>query len=204
MVSLIQEEFPFAEVRVVHNVGRDVRPFMEILDDGTLDKFDIVCKIHGKKSLRNGRPSALGELWRRCAFIELVCGDGRLNEVVDRFSSDPRLGLLGPERFRIPNKSVSQVDAWSGNEDLTREVSIKVGLPILELDYFAGTMFWVRPQALGALRNKCLSDIGMYPPESGGLNGGLEHALERLFNAAVIADGFEIGSLPPIVRVLGP
>ncbi len=198
----IKAAYPEARVAVVANAGRDVRPFLALLDEGALDGFDIVCKIHSKKSIRDGRPTALGELWRRSALFDLIAGAGRLDEVLERFEADQHLGLLGPERFRIPNSRFSLHDAWGGNREQTLQMAKLLGLSSdFELDFFAGTMFWVRPTALTHLRGARLGDPAAYAPEAGRTDGAVEHALERLFTASVKKAGFSLGSLHPLPDV---
>ena len=67
-----------------------------------------------------------------------------------------------------------------------------MGVPADEfhLDFFGGTMFWVRPEALSPLRKLKLSEA--FPEEKGLLDGGLEHAVERLFSTAVVAAGYKL------------
>ena len=50
-------------MEVVENKGRDVRPFLQWLESGRLDPFDLVCKVHGKRSLRDGASPLFGELF---------------------------------------------------------------------------------------------------------------------------------------------
>lgn len=196
----ITASFPGADIRIVPNVGRDVRPFMALLDEGALDGFDLVCKIHGKKSLRDGRPTALGDLWRRSALYDLIAGPGRLDEVLTRFESDAGLGLLGPERFRVPNERFTAHDAWSGNRAETLALAERLGIIAsrFDLDFFAGTMFWARPAALKLLRGAGLGEPDTYAPEAGRTDGAVEHALERLFTTGARAAGFSLGALPPL------
>ena len=195
---LVKRSFPQAEIRVVSNVGRDVRPFLELLDDGSLDRFDIVCKLHGKKSVRNGKPTVLGERWRRAALNDLIAGPGRFEEALARFADDPQLGMLGPARFRIPNERFSLHDAWSGNRSETLRIAERLGFgSSFDLDFFAGTMFWARPAALARLRGAGLGEPAVYSPEAGLTDGAVEYALERLFTTSVIASGFKLGALEP-------
>ncbi len=53
-------------------------------------------------------------------------------------------------------------------------------------------MFWVRPAALRPLRELGLADA--FPEEKGLLDGGLEHATERLFAASVVAAGYKLAN----------
>jgi lipopolysaccharide biosynthesis protein len=82
--------------------------------------------------------------------------------------------------------------SWSVNRDLVLRLAEKMGLPAesFRLDFFGGTMFWVRPEALAPLRKLALCEA--FPDETGLLDGGLEHAVERLFGASVIAAGYRL------------
>ncbi len=195
----IRAEHPFAEFMRVPNAGRDVRPFIALLERDSFDGYDIVCKLHGKKSLREGRPTLLGELWRRAALLDLVAGRDNLRDVFALFSEHPDVGIVGPARFRLPKDAFGEHDAWSGNRDETLRIAETIGIDAADfkLDFFAGTMFWFRPEALAPLRGKGFGAIEAYSTEAGKIDGAVEHALERLFSAATRAAGFESKALKP-------
>jgi lipopolysaccharide biosynthesis protein len=71
-----------------------------------------------------------------------------------------------------------------------------MGSPIREeaFDFFEGTMFWARPQALAPLRRLRLTEDFM-TPDAERVDGALEHAIERLFNHAVRAAGFRVADI---------
>ena len=66
----------------------------------------------------------------------------------------------------------------------------RMGVPAerFRLDFFGGTMFWVRPEALKPLAALRLSEA--FPEEKGLLDGGLEHAVERLFATSTVVAGY--------------
>ena len=51
-------------------------------------------------------------------------------------------------------------------------------------------MFWVRPEALRPLRELGLAET--FGDEKALLDGGLEHAMERLFATSVVAAGYRL------------
>ena len=53
----VRRDFPEADIEVMENRGRDVRPFLVLLERGRLDRYRFVCKVHGKKSSDGGRKS---------------------------------------------------------------------------------------------------------------------------------------------------
>ena len=74
LADTVKRDFPWAEVAVFENRGRDVRPFLALLETGRLDRYAYVCKVHGKKSSDGGRRAYLGAFWRRRLLIDLLAG----------------------------------------------------------------------------------------------------------------------------------
>ena len=73
---------------------------------------------------------------------------------------------------------------------MTLNIAERMGVPAdkFQLDFFGGTMFWVRPEALKPLRDLHLA--ADMPPESGLIDGDLPHALERVLSTSVLAAGY--------------
>jgi lipopolysaccharide biosynthesis protein len=192
LVGAIAREFPFAEVIVMENRGRDVRPFLELLESGRLDRYRYVCKIHGKKSNDGGRIFYLGALWRRRLLFDLLAGPGIAEAIVQRFEDDPSVGMIGSRAFRIPNPSVPLEPSWGTNRPTALALAAKMGVAPNEfrLDFYAGTMFWVRPEALAPIRELKLASA--FAEEQPALDGNLAHAAERLFSTAAVVAGYEL------------
>ena len=191
LAALVRETFPDATIRVVDNCGRDVRPFLLLLEDGAFDPFDLVCKIHGKKSLGVGRASILGDVARRTMFLDLIVDDAQARGIAAMFAGDPQLGIVGSSHFFTASRPGSLRDLLGRNRSAAKAIAERMKAPIRDddFDFFDGTMFWVRPQALAPLRRLRLSES--FPPADAGLgNGALEHAVERLFNHAARAAGY--------------
>jgi len=189
----IHASFPEAEVVFYENRGRDVGPFVELYREGRLDGFDVICKLHGKRTGASGSMAVVGEIWRRAILHDLIGSDLVVRHILGRFAAAPNLGLIGSRRFRFPNSAVTTASAWGANEKATIELSRRIGLAAgdFKLDYFAGTMFWVRRQALDGLASLSLS-LDDFPPEEGQEDGTLQHAMERLFGALPSCVGMDV------------
>ena len=182
--SLIGHD-PSIEIYESENRGRDVAPFLALLNDGRLDRFDVVLKIHTKKSphLRQG------DLRRRLLYTTLAGNPGNVRRILRQFS-DPTVGLVGPALFFRASDFY-----WLGNRALVEtlcgrmqpKASVRPG-------FFEGSMFWVRPQALAALRGLGLQPAD-FDAETGQLNGTLHHAVERSFTLSALADGYDTRSV---------
>jgi Rhamnan synthesis protein F len=194
LIEAVRRDFPHADIETIENRGRDVRPFLALLERGRLDRYRYVCKVHGKKSTDGGRKSYMGAMWRRRLLFDLLAAPGLADSIVERFERDPLIGMIGPRAFRMPSELYSEDFAWSGNRLMVLELSARMGVPAerFRLDFFGGTMFWVRPEALKPLRDLRLSSV--FPEEQGQLDGGLEHATERLFATSVVAAGYRLAN----------
>jgi hypothetical protein len=177
------------------NRGRDIGPFMQLLAEGEFDGLTCLCKIHGKKSFRLEKATYLGEVWRRYPITEILPDNDRLHAILLRFSTDAKLGMLGPSRLRLPSARVRDVIEDDGG--LLRQIMHNLfGKDVTtDLTFFAGTMFWVRPEALARVRRP-VHNPWLFPPEPLGISGSLAHALERLLPTSVVLAGYKVENLP--------
>ncbi len=194
LIEAVRRDFPHADIEVMENRGRDVRPFLVLLERGRLDRYAYVCKVHGKKSSDGGRMSYMGSLWRRRLLFDLLAAPGLANSIVERFEGDASIGMIGPRAFRLPSENYSEALSWSVNRPMVLALAARMGVPAerFRLDFFGGTMFWVRPEALRPLREFGLAE--MFEEEKALLDGGLEHATERLFATSVVAAGYRLAN----------
>lgn len=191
----IRQDFPDADIRVFENRGRDVRPFLCLLEEGRLDRYPYVCKIHGKKSVDGGRVALLGNIWRNRLMFDLLAAPGVIDRVLAIFDEYPRAGMVGSRAYRYPSDYFDLKASWGKNRETVLAIANRMGIPaaLFKLDFFGGTMFWARPEALSPLRELKLS--AAFAQEQGRLDGALEHALERLFSTAVEAAGYMLASV---------
>lgn len=198
----ISDLFPGARLAPSENLGRDIWPFLHILNEGLLEDYLCVCKIHSKKSIHSAgaAETLLGRRWRRRALLDLL-GEDRSETIAQMFEDDPFLGLVGPESLRLPNAAIPLRNAW-GAEATRRQANalarrMGADLDCMPLDFFAGSMFWVTPGALAPLRRLNLG-LGDFPDEAGQLDGELQHAIERLFPLAARLAGRHVAAVPPL------
>jgi glycosyltransferase involved in cell wall biosynthesis len=191
LAARIERHILQATIVRVPNRGRDIWPFMMLLRDGAFRDVDIVLKIHTKKSPHLQPAPIAGAAWRRRMLFELLGSPPAIWAIVNRFAQTPDLGLMGPAGLRVPSYLLSHRQALSGNASATRLLSARAGINPLAVDFFAGSMFWARPEALEPLRKLDLSDSD-FPQERGQIDGTLQHAIERLFVPAAKCAGFRV------------
>ncbi|WP_171903234.1 rhamnan synthesis F family protein [Mesorhizobium sp. SEMIA 3007] len=180
LAQRVQARFPGAEITVYENRGRDVGPFIQLLREGKFDPFDLICKLHGKKSGQSGPRMVLGEIWRQVSAFDLIGSRGVVDRIIANFERSPDTQMIGSRRFRLPNEWKGEKAAWGENRAMALNLLEAMGMPSSSrLDFFAGTMFWVRRSALEPLRWLDLP-LAAFPEEAGQQDGTLQHALERV------------------------
>ena len=177
-------------IHIHPNRGRDIAPFMALLNDGTLSRYDAVLKIHTKRSpqLRNGN------LRRQLLFAHLAGHHLQIIRILRQFERPPVGTESGPAAGMVGWGLNWRRDAlyWYSNQNRVQDLCSRMGIAARPLPcFFEGSMFWFRPAAFERLRGLQLAAID-YEPESGQLDGALHHALERTFTLAALASGYTI------------
>ncbi|MCA3565104.1 MAG: hypothetical protein IOC90_01830 [Methylocystis sp.] len=174
---------------VVHpsaNRGRDIAPFVALLNDGVFDDYDAVLKLHTKRSLHLWD----GEVRRKLLYMMLAGERNATWRMLTAFEAKDT-GLVG---WEASYRTASPY--WMANEARVRDVAAKMRAPddAVRLGFFEGSMFWFRPAALAALRSLELTEAD-FEPEAGQLDGTLHHAIERCFTIAAWSGGFVVRDL---------
>jgi len=185
-IRYFQEHKVPARVFIHPNIGRDVGPFISLLNTGLLDRYDAVCKIHSKKSVYHDG----GGQWRDELMKSLLGSSFEVLRILRAFDEHPACGIVGPESAYLSNARF-----WGGNEERLRVLGAEMGIDDarIRLGFFAGTMFWFRPAALRALRARNIG-LSEFDPEAGQRDATLAHVIERLFVLCAEHEGYFAGT----------
>lgn len=189
LLASIAADVPGARFVPSPNRGRDVLPWLRLLDTGALDRYEWVCKLHTKRSPH----MADGEAWRQKLFSGLLGSPGQAQQLLDHLRARPRSGVAAPADSVV----ASDDPRWAGSSlPALRRVRQQLGLPAEgRRDAFpAGTMFWFRPEALAGLKPLARSQGG-FEPEMRQTDGTTAHAVERLVVTVAQRHGFELSVL---------
>ncbi|WP_170296048.1 glycoside hydrolase family 99-like domain-containing protein [Azospirillum brasilense] len=170
----IKKDFQQARVFVFpQDRGRDIARFMAILQTGVLFRYELICKIHSKRSTY----VADGDQWRR-QLIDGILGSRELvDRIIARFRSDPDLGIVVAD-----GNIFSGEECWAGNEDFLNKLlpRLSISTDYVSRSFPGGGMFWIRPLILRTLLGSGLN-VNDFEPEPMPVNGALGHAVERMF-----------------------
>lgn len=177
------------EIRSPGNRGRDILPFNLIYKDIYPEKYDLICKIHSKKSLFNEGHST----WRGYLFDNLLGSTQIVKTILYYFMTDASLGMLYPRTY-IGVKDYNNQDPWRDNWDNCEKLAKRLEIHIsrgMSLDFPSGSMFWFRPTALNPLYELNLT-ADDFEKEKGQLDATVAHAIERMFGQITQKAGFTI------------
>ena len=179
------------EVRVLpSNDGRDQSAFLiECRDILLSDDYDIVVKLHSKKTPQDG--FNVGRHFKEQQFRNLLDTPGYTANLLALFQREEGLGIVYPPMIHIGYPTMGR--AWWANkpgfEQLAAELGVSVPLDDVSPLAPYGSMFVARPQAL-----RILVEHPWRYDQFGGADayrdGGLAHILERMPSYAAGELGF--------------
>jgi lipopolysaccharide biosynthesis protein len=178
-----------ASVRVfrVPNRGRDILPLLRLVNAEFLEGYDLVCKIHTKRSswrADGGRFEGDGALWRDALVQGVVGSPEHAAAVVGAFDADPALMLV-----TAPGQVLGPA-YWGANLPLVRALGRRGGVRVdpAQLQFPAGSMYWARGAVLRRLRDLDLGSAH-FDLERGQDDGTTAHAVERYLGYLAAAMG---------------
>jgi GT2 family glycosyltransferase/SAM-dependent methyltransferase/glycosyltransferase involved in cell wall biosynthesis len=185
--AMLRREASGARLIVCENRGRDVGPFLAVMEAVRLEDYDYVLKVHSKKSPHLGGEA--GSTWRQRILGQLLPEEG-LDLVWDQFRAAPRVGLLAPGGHLLDAQAHMGRD--NGNHPAVQRLAQRLGFDFDRTPYrfAAGTMFWMRGDVVRELRGLGLRQ-DEFEDEAGQLDGTLAHAVERIMPLVARRAGLE-------------
>lgn len=194
--AAIRADFPEAVVIDVPNQGRDILPFVTLVNAGALAPYAAVCKLHTKRSPHRQD----GDIWRR-HLIDGILGDpDRVRHRLDRFLAD------GDAAFWVADGQHYKGTEWWGSnaartENLMRRIECEADPSALSFP--AGSIYWVKPVILDMVRGMALTP-GDFDPEDSQVDGTTAHAMERALGYISRACGMTILQASDLDRIRPP
>jgi hypothetical protein len=182
--KLVSRDFPTALVVDVPNRGRDIAPFLALAKMAASDGVDLICKVHTKRSTHRND----GDQWRRELFAKVLGRGDYPKLVVSAFQRNPAIGMMAPQ-----GHAICAGRFWGANKRRVMALAEAIGypLPLGEFVFPAGSMFWMRTNALRSILEGGLNFTD-FEEERGQTDGTLAHALERLLPIAAKLRGYRV------------
>jgi len=173
MKTAIKHAFPNAWVFDFDDHGRDIGSFLIFLQSGVLFKYDLVCKLHTKRSPHRQD----GDAWRRALIAGVLGSSSLIDQIVSHFYSDPDLGIVVADGNIFHGHH-----EWASNEKKLAELLPRIGISpdVRDRSFPGGSIFWIRSFLLRSLASAGIN-LDDFEPEPLKVDGGLGHAVERMF-----------------------
>jgi len=171
LAAAIRAEFPGVWLVEVPNKGRDILPFLTLVNAGALDGYAAICKFHTKKSPHRQD----GDIWRRHLIAGILPEQG-LAEKLEAFVADKAAAF-----WVADGQHYTGTEWWGSNLDTTRNVLQRLEIRVRRdaLSFPAGSIYWIKPLMLGMVKSLNLT-ADLFDVELAQVDGTLAHALERV------------------------
>lgn len=181
--SLVKKAFPSAVVVQMENRGRDILPFVSLVNAGLFSRYKAVCKIHTKKS-----PHRMdGDIWRQHLVGGLLSPDS-VKERLARFVADETASI-----WVADGQHYDDVKWWGSNFEITRQIlrRVEVELDRENCGFPAGSMYWLKPNMIAMIKALQLG-TDSFDAELGQVDGTVAHGFERAIGPLCKAFGNRI------------
>ena len=191
LVEAIAERFPRARAWRFPNRGRDVLPFVHLVNAGVLDGYTAVCKLHTKRSPHRED----GDDWRRHLIGGILPG-AETEALLETFLATPdaAVWVADGQHYRSP-------EWWGSNIATVTRLLQRLEIRVEgELAFPAGSIYWLKPAMITMIKALMLAPEE-FDVEAAQLDGTLAHAFERTLGFLVAAGGLrvvETGELAPL------
>ena len=180
----------------VANHGRDIWPLVQVANAGFFDPYDIVLKIHTKKSEwreSHGTLSGTGEEWKQGFYRDLLGTPENVLDIVGTMLENPKVGVV------TSTGSIARADQWGGDEPIVKELMrrLELGYDPRDLEFPSGSIYWIRGFMLQGLRALMLDEAD-FEPEAGQIDGTTAHAVERMIGMLSKEAGYAIVERPEL------
>ena len=183
LIGEIKKIFPTAFVNSMPNIGRDIFPFIHLVNAGLFSPYKAICKIHTKKSPHRQD----GDAWRKHLIDGVLPGKGS-RRILDSFLNNKDVGILVADGQHFVDEKW-----WGSNKGRTQELLHRVEVPcdFSKLSFPAGSIYWLKPTVISMIQGMKLTQRD-FPEEKGQVDGTLAHAFERALGYLSAAAGLSI------------
>lgn len=179
IVDDIKLDCPNAFIIPVPNKGRDILPFVYLVNSGVLDNYNAVLKLHTKKSPHRRD----GAEWRE-NLVSQILNTVDMQENLNKFVHDKDLAIWVSDSNLVDGSDYVGMNS-------TRLVELLARCELHDTTSYsfpAGSIYWIKPYLLKLIKIFRLSPKD-FEAEAGQLDGTTAHAVERLIGLVACRSG---------------
>lgn len=184
LADAVRADWPDADVIETPNSGRDIGPFLRVLPTLLERGYDVVCKLHTK------RGATEPDTWRHMLLEGVLGSSALVRQILGWFERDPDLATVGPDELYLNGPRFIGPNA-AALEGLFRRMEGQDAPMPAQWGFFAGSMFWIRPELLRGLLDPDL--LQLFEEDNRSHDGQVAHAIERMFGLIATSRGGRVG-----------
>lgn len=179
-----------ADVHVVENKGYDVGPFIWVINNVDIERYDYIVKLHTKRDVSYktipGNYLLGGKRWRK-KLLSFIESKDNIRKCISTMENNKSIGMCGNYLLIMDDSSDRDIPSMEGARLILKENFLYSG----SIRFICGTMFIVRARIFEPIINMNIN-IGEFAESSINRKSSLAHMMERVFGAMVIYQGFTI------------
>ena len=171
-----------AQIIHVENRGYDVWPFIQVIKNINLSKYDFILKLHTKN--RNSKGSFE---WRNKLVNTVLKNEKTFKCRLKQFEKNKQIGMITSGKWFL----LAEGPEAENNEMLEEEL-VRIGFKTKERHYAAGTMFIARASIFEFLKSDKITKEMFVPATGSHLSGTYAHVYERIISYSAYENGYKI------------
>ena len=176
--------YPDMHLYRTENRGRDVLPFLLVMDHIGTSTYRYICKLHSKKT----GESPLGNVWRKLLYFDLIGSDSTVKEIIKMFDNNPDIGMITGKNTILDSERYD----YGNTAKIDKLIKMSGFLFQDEYLFAGGTMFWVRSELLEPVLKLFQEGKLEFEEEKGQKDNTIAHAIERFFGIVCHVKGKKI------------
>lgn len=181
----ILKVFPHAQVYILPDKGRDILPFLGVFKEIQSLNYKLILKLHASQIVDSVDSRLIAQ--QKNAFRSLLQWNKRVDDVIDLFDLNPKLGVFAPEGdlqkltsgdlcFQQITQLIPHIEKETFNKN--------------KFHYPVNSMFWFRPEALDLLLKLDLQSDNFSLNTDKEYGNSFEQVIDRLFGILCRSSGY--------------
>lgn len=171
-----------AKIMQVENRGYDIWPFLQVLKIVNPKEYDLVLKIHTKKT----------ERWRNTLIQNLLGTSTIFQNNLKIFEKNPRIGILTSKDYCWEIYDDNEVISSPEDKYLLAKMKQRLNITSKYKYFCAGSMFLVRTSILNKLILSDINESDFPLNATSGTTGTNAHTIERIISLLADQNGYKI------------
>lgn len=181
------------QVFYMDNFGYDLWPFCVALKEIEKGDYDLLFKIHTKRTMANifylNKVKLYGDKWRKYLMEPIMGSHEKIKSLINIFSDKNNIGMAGSKNLLVRGKSKMSIDIDINAIHNTME---KLKLKPKKYEFIAGTMFVARPGLFKPLLEANFDYTDFIQAKNENKFNSLAFCLERCLGMAVSSQNYKI------------